>query len=69
MAAKTYFIDEQLAQATVSKLASLPWGQVNDVMAPLMNTLAAQDQAFAEEAAKAKVQDNAAPLSSDEKAA
>ena len=45
MAAKEYKIDGQLMQAIVSTLVALPFGQVNNLMQPLMQTLQAQDNA------------------------
>lgn len=46
---KTYAIPASLMQAIVSKLVAMPWGQVNDVMSPLLQEVTAQDAAFAEQ--------------------
>lgn len=45
-----YSIPAQLMQAIVSKLAAAPWGQVNEVMSPLLQEVTAQDAAFAAQA-------------------
>jgi hypothetical protein len=40
----SYVIPGKLMQAIVQTLGSLPWGQVNNLMAEVMNTVQAQEQ-------------------------
>lgn len=45
MTQKTYQIEASMMQAIVGVLAGLPWGQVNNLMSPLQQTIQAQDAA------------------------
>ena len=68
MANPTYIIAGDLMQAVVSRIAAAPTGQFYDVFGALVQTIGAQDKAYADEAANANQQENAAPLLADEKA-
>lgn len=44
-APKTYQIPADLMQGVVNALGSMPWAQVNGIMAPLVTTIQQQDAA------------------------
>ena len=68
MAKQSYIIDGDLMQAVVSRIGAAPAAHFYDVYGALAQTIQAQDQAFAAEAAKANEQENAKPLETQAKA-